>query len=375
MDATIAQFIFISYFSVIIFLLAVILKSIPWSQAKLYHGVRRKAVLFSSLTLGSFAHTWYYMFKFLARSFQDYETQKSVSQALDKASLSERITAWLIDSTLFEQAWATVCAGPLNWWWSEQICAYTVGAWTVFLFVEGQRYKVKHIWAYMLLGQLVAISVASNLFYLALSLSSYTPGPNEITLRAKPILWLSILISLLTVANTPYTTEQTFLPNLLIMHAMLTVPLFYVSFRKYSFDSTGRFSIHFRTLHFIIFLFTSLMRARTIITAFQAVPYYTEPSVADLYSLLNLRPLLHALWETLHSHPAQSSIGWDAVWTSGSFVVWTLRDSLFKLDLVATMLVHTALFSAGTVASFLELSKGKGRKERAGPAATVKKEE
>lgn len=27
-------------------------------------------------------------------------------------------------------------------------------------------------------------------------------------------------------------------------------------------------------------------------------------------------------WDVLHSHPAQSSIGWDVVWTTISFVVW-----------------------------------------------------
>jgi len=27
-------------------------------------------------------------------------------------------------------------------------------------------------------------------------------------------------------------------------------------------------------------------------------------------------------WATLHSHPAQSSIGWDVIWTSLSFIAW-----------------------------------------------------
>jgi hypothetical protein len=29
-----------------------------------------------------------------------------------------------------------------------------------------------------------------------------------------------------------------------------------------------------------------------------------------------------AAWRVLHSHPAQSSIGWDVVWTTISFFVW-----------------------------------------------------
>jgi hypothetical protein len=53
-------------------------------------------------------------------------------------SLSQ-IANWLVDTALFEQAWARVCMGPLNWWWSEQLCIFTAGAWTVFLAVEGAR--------------------------------------------------------------------------------------------------------------------------------------------------------------------------------------------------------------------------------------------
>jgi hypothetical protein len=38
---------------------------------------------------------------------------------------------------MFEQAWKIVCEGPLRWWWSEQLCLFTAGAWTVFLFAQG----------------------------------------------------------------------------------------------------------------------------------------------------------------------------------------------------------------------------------------------
>ncbi|KAK7457185.1 hypothetical protein VKT23_010484 [Stygiomarasmius scandens] len=264
------------------------------------------------------------------------------------------MTAWLVDSALFEQAWTTVCAGPLNWWWSEQICAYTVGAWTAFLFLQGQKYKIKHIWAYMLLGQLVAISVACNLFYLALSLSPKTQKQRSQSLRAKPILWLSILTSLSTVAYTPYTSEQTFFPNLLIMHATLTIPLLYVSFGKdSSSNASGWFSISFKTLYTIVFILTSLLRIRTYISAFKAVPYYTA-SESRLLSAINLLPLVEALWQTLHSHPAQSSIGWDAVWTSGSFVMWAWLEGASPLSL-RSLLVNTIVGSAGVMAPLVEL--------------------
>ncbi|TFY70848.1 hypothetical protein EVG20_g2147 [Dentipellis fragilis] len=39
-------------------------------------------------------------------------------------------------------------------------------------------------------------------------------------------------------------------------------------------------------------------------------------------STLAPRELARALWTTLHAHPAQSSIGWDVVWTTIAFAVW-----------------------------------------------------
>jgi len=34
--------------------------------------------------------------------------------------------------------------------------------------------------------------------------------------------------------------------------------------------------------------------------------------------------ILNAVSTTLYSHPAQSSIGWDVIWTSLSLIVWIL---------------------------------------------------
>ena len=68
-------------------------------------------------------------------SFRTYES--STSQHVSPALLP-RITSWLINTDLFEQAWATVCTGAFNWWWSEQLCIFTVGFWTVFLYIKGR---------------------------------------------------------------------------------------------------------------------------------------------------------------------------------------------------------------------------------------------
>jgi hypothetical protein len=67
-------------------------------------------------------------------SFSDYE--HSVSSP--NAQLLERVASWLVDTSLFEQAWESVCLDPIKWWWSEQLCIFAAGAWTAFLATKGK---------------------------------------------------------------------------------------------------------------------------------------------------------------------------------------------------------------------------------------------
>lgn len=158
----------------------------------------------------------------------------------------------------------------------------------------------------MLLGQLVAISVASNLFFLAVLLSP--PSKNAIHTRmAPPILWSTVLLSLTTIGISPYTTESTFLPNLLAMHALILIPLL-----PFGYNPTSRLSISTKRLYWYIVLAASALRARTTFVAFTSLAF-ADQSVSGF---------LTTAWHILQSHPAQSSIGWDVIWTMVSFVAW-----------------------------------------------------
>lgn len=200
--------------------------------------------------------------------------------------------------------------------------------------ITGPQHRVKHLWAYMLLGQLVAISVASNLFYIALLLSQPSPLPKSS--RANPRLWLSVLISLLSVAMSPFTDERTFLPNLLVMHALLILPLLWTS------KSPSLFSLHTGTLYLIIFLISAAIRARTVLAAM-------------VFS--NDSPFATA-WSILHSHPAQSSIGWDVIWSTLSFITWSglcssgnsQSSNAFSIPF---MFLATSLASIGVTAPYV----------------------
>jgi hypothetical protein len=172
----------------------------------------------------------------------------------------------------------------------------------------GREHDVKHLWAYMLFGQLVAISVATNLFFLALTRTRSTTtakkkpaAPRRATDTVPPILWLSVLASLMTVFLVPHSLRHDyFLANLLAMHALVVIPFIPLPV------VLGHLHIRTRTLYLLVGLLSVLTRVRTVLWMMKSeVP----------------------LWTVLHSHPAQASIGWDVVWTTMSCLVTLLSVS------------------------------------------------
>ncbi|KAJ7661245.1 hypothetical protein B0H17DRAFT_1094345 [Mycena rosella] len=330
----VAMSVFGSYFSIIAGLFLVIWRSLFPRPTP----VKSTAYVFIALALASFGHTWFYMFKFMAWSFKNYEPAKSTDSA---GNMLKRISGWLLDTSLFEQAWASVCFGQVNWWWSQQLCLFTVGAWTIFLATEGRRYQVKLIWAYMLLGQLVAISVASNLFYLSLVLAAPPPPSSRLSgLRAPPALWIPVLISLGAVASSPFTDQRTFLPNLLLMHSLIVVPLLVPDTLFWK----SRFSMGTPTLYVGVFVAALAMHTRATSHAL-GDPAVSAPEFA------------RNAWRVLHSHPAQASISWDVIWTSISFVVWLVlqpgqkaQGRGLRLLTASYLLLATPLVSVGVLA-------------------------
>jgi hypothetical protein len=175
----------------------------------------------------------------------------------------------------------------------------------------------------MLLGQIVAISVASNLFYLALilsaepSLSSRRRTNLSVKQTVSARLVVSVLLSLVTVALSPFTSPKTFLPNLLVMHVLLFVPLISITTTSSSSETLpSPFSVNLNTLYRIIQLVCAGIHIRTIIAAIGSLQTSTSKS-PDIF-------FFKEAWRILYSHPAQSSIGWDIIWTSLSFIAWIL---------------------------------------------------
>ena len=218
-----------------------------------------------------------------------------------------------------------------------------------------RRCRIPHAWAYMLLGQNVAISVASNLFYLAILL--HTPlNPTSLSpsldIYYAPLIsvWWPIALSLRTIYNTPTVSgTPSFLSNLLIMHALLVIPLLA---KKTTSSSPSPLSKWFSTKHLcaVTVAISLYIRARTLLPIIFPTGPPIIPSAEDIKALV-----IHLI-ETLYSHPAQSSIGFDVVWTTISFLAWFLlrphaRKGVFKRIVGAVlMLVACLVLSVGVVA-------------------------
>jgi len=317
-EQLVALAIFVSYFLTIFVLFFLIIQSIS-ERHRPSIGISWFHV---GLALASFACTWYYMISFMQWSFVEYERSTA---GINAGPLWVRVGNWLRSTALFEQAWAIVCDAPLKWWWSEQLCLFTVGFWTAFLLTKGREYHVKHVWAYMLFGQLVAISVAINLFFLALPPAAERKPAKR---TVPPLLWLSVLASLTAVYLVPHSLRHDyFLSNLLVMHALLVVPLLPVAGER-----IGRLHIRTRTLYQLVALLAFIARLRTASS--------TNSGMV---------PGPGTLWAVLNSHPAQASIGWDVVWTTISFFKW-VRPGTVGGHVRLMLICGTVIGSIGTSA-------------------------
>ncbi|KAK4056015.1 hypothetical protein OIO90_003010 [Microbotryomycetes sp. JL221] len=276
-------------------------------------------VAFAVLAILSLLSTWTYMFRYFVWSKQD------AAHSLGLATISSR--QWLQQKSLFYEAWHYVCSSVDNWWWSEQLCLWTVSGLTIFIIVEGQRNGIKHLWAFMLLGQVVAISFAQNLFFVALINSSQQIQTRQLRQRVDYTLVICVALALATISVVPSTlTSKSFLPNLLLMHVLLFVPLLSTTSL-----SSSTFKVHHEERRRNDGIPASLLYATSA-----AISYLLrQPTWSSLTNLHNLtspamfdKQLYMVEMRSLLKHPAQSSIGFDVVFATISFASWIVCEHL-----------------------------------------------
>jgi hypothetical protein len=186
---------------------------------------------------------------------------------------------------------------------------------------SGVRRGVKHTWAFMLLGQVVAISFATNLFLLAVLLSPPAPPPPSSTGIYRNRWMGPWLINLLTVVATvlpaywlgteDYYHTPEFMTVLLMPHvALLIMPFTRLLLpAKYLTDNGVKSADDVY----------KYLWATTIVSA---ILLELKTTLA-VYSWSGLSGIRHALFE----HPAVSSVGFDVIFCWITWIVWWKTQS------------------------------------------------
>lgn len=97
-----------------------------------------------------------------------------------------QLVNWLNDVSWYQDGWEVVAEKSRRHWWGQQV-DLAANAWGMFLAIEGRRRKIPHLWAFMLLSQLVSLSYAQNLFYVALLLTP-VPLPDNVRDLTRSVL-------------------------------------------------------------------------------------------------------------------------------------------------------------------------------------------
>ncbi|KAJ5380746.1 uncharacterized protein N7496_003174 [Penicillium cataractarum] len=290
--------------------------------------------LFAILAALSLGATWYYMFAFFAHSFRNWEASQTLVDLADpEITTLFKLELWLQKAKLFREAWETVIETPARFWWSGQIFLWTTG-WSVFLGVMARRYRIPHVWAYMLLGQIVAISFAQNLFF-ATILVSRQPRSTDGTKKDKSdaedsiAAWsppwysevLPVAISLISTVLVPTVAHtKHFMLMLLVPHLFLFVPAILRPSQSSTIKTHGKGHSEERTIRRYVSFFQWYTVACVAIQAHST--FLVLQGMGQDISVESLRTLAVNLPSVIYEHPAVSSVSWDVVYCTITAVAW-----------------------------------------------------
>ncbi|KAF3026479.1 hypothetical protein E8E14_012978 [Neopestalotiopsis sp. 37M] len=312
-----------------VFCIRIAWKRAASARADIKHSSRRRdaTILFSALAALSLATTWYHMFCFFQWSYRQWAAAASPLDDGNKLYLG----AWLRDTTLFRQAWVATLETPLRAWWSTQIFGFCA-VWSVMLAAQTQRKRIPHLWLFMLLGQIVAISFAANLSFLTFIVYDDEGGDetsssiddktaekeNPSSLQPQsaardswlPAAWLAVLgINLISAFVIPRQLDHPrFLYLLLAPHVLAFVP-----FLLNAVLATPRPTARFLSSRQPSTVVRAQIMAVLLSAAFSRV-YVAGGGLGDIAA-------------TLYEHPAVSSVGWDVMCCWVSFSAWHVLGS------------------------------------------------
>ncbi|KAF2866947.1 hypothetical protein BDV95DRAFT_191518 [Massariosphaeria phaeospora] len=266
---------------------------------------------FMVLAAGSIFTRWYFILRYFENSYQFWVMWRSYYQ-LEPHHMHWGL--WLKETSLFREAWEAAIVGNARYWWTHQIFFFAC-AFGLSLDQRGLRRNIKHTWAFMLLGQIVAISFATNLFLLTLLLSPPALPPPSSAYRKNWLgPWVLNLVAIIAtqipaylLADEYYWHHKEFMSVLLAPHiALLVLPFVRAILpAKYSTDVNHDLadSVYNKVLWPVTIVGAALLNLKQTWTA---------------VSFGGFAGIWGALWE----HPAVSSVAFDVVFCWITWITW-----------------------------------------------------
>ncbi|TVY44634.1 hypothetical protein LOCC1_G003981 [Lachnellula occidentalis] len=290
------------------------------------------------------------------------------------------LVRWLNDVPFYQDALEIVAEKHRHFWWGQQVNLGLV-SWSVYVAVEGRRRNISNLWTFLALAQLVNLSYAQNLFFIAVLL---TPVPlpknvSELTRDSvpatstryshfvnrfakpdgflpRPAFYIVLLVANFTsiflipfAANTP--SFMTF------SIASRVIPFLFLLLPHIIPDSFGTIHTHPHSAHAT---YTTLFRTVSVISAalhlkstIIALVSNTPERYAYRHSLLHpfkeeqLSTLdrgstaLGRLFGAIGEHPAVGAVGWDVIMSGLSLGIWAGIRALDAWEMLGSSVVFT----------------------------------
>ena len=257
--------------------------------------------LFATLALASFGTLSYNMLQVLIQSFNLWSSGQHPAQL---SGYPQAIWQWSITSDLFLDFGEAIVANTARFLWVQSALLATLSI-AFYMGIEGRKHSIPRLWAFFALSQILPISFAQNLFYLAILLSDNAPQPKRV-----PKFWsvANVAAYCSCLANAQLAAGKKWLiPLILAARLVLFAPLFLATGEEGTSPAEKKNAEAWMTgeaVQRIVTLVSLLMTGLKVAQAGQE-----GLSVGKVFS-------------ALFSHPAVASLGCDFLLSVVSFVAW-----------------------------------------------------
>lgn len=309
-----------------------------------------KAWLFTALAALSFTTLSTNMLKVLIQSFNTWSLGRDPAHL---HNLPLAIWQWSTTSSLFRDFGEAIVLDSARFFWVQNALLATLSIF-YYMGTEGRHRNIPQLWSFFCLSQILPISFAQNLFYIALILSPEAPGQLYFN-KSQSVLSAAIYCLCLACAQLYAGTEK-LVPIILGARLVLMAPLFLKAGRFATKPTANEKTPVERAtgdeLQRIILKSSLIM---TGMKAYQALQEgFSVPEIVN----------------GLGSHPAVMALGCDFFVSAVSFAAWTYLGPRSAVPAAAA----TGAAPSATTTSSDGKTSAAGTKQRTGIQAGVKRQ-